>query len=458
MRKRARGSQATGRGEERFILQISDIAPGGDGFGRLDDGRIAFVRGGLPGDTVDIVVDSDKPSHVFASVRALVKPSEQRVLAACPIADRCGGCPLMGLSADGQTGAKESMLRQSLVRIARLSPDELGRVRRLLPAPHALAYRNRLRVQQRGGRLGFFRDKTHDFVAVDECKIAAAPVNELLREAQTRLGDADDSLSAVELRVLPPGSGESEGARAMTLLVRDREAASSVAVRRTMAALEELGVVRVVPLKGPMEPAPASSLQKLWLEPDLYVLLAPGAFNQVNLSVNQALVELVLEAAHSVGAQSFFDLYGGAGNFTMPLLKRGLRGSLVEVQEESVRAARLAAEAQGLMQGEFLTGDVPRVARELEQSGRRADLVVLDPPRKGAFEALESALGLAQKSIVLVSCDPPTLARDLRFLLDRGARLVDVTPLDMFPHTHHLEVVARLDVRGRAADLLKGLE
>lgn len=353
----------------------------------------------------------------------------------------------MGLSSEAQLRAKESILRQSLVRIGRLSPAELNVVHPLVAAPHPFGYRNRLRLQYRAGHLGFFRDKTHELVVVDECKIASEGVNQLLGDVAAKLSGVEDSLAGIELRVLPPRAGESGSARAITLLTErpERDRAWEHAAR----ALGELGVVRSLPLRGPAEPAPIGSLQKLWLEPDLFVFLAPGAFNQVNLAVNHGLIEIVLSAAQEGQAKTFLDLYGGAGNFTLPLLKRGLQGALVEVQEESVRAARLAAEAQDLS-GEFIAGDVPKVAKRLQREGRRVDLVILDPPRKGAIEALDAALAVAQESLVLVSCDPPTLARDLRYLLDRGARLVEITPLDMFPHTHHLEVVARLDVSGRA--------
>lgn len=428
-------------------MQISDLAPGGDGLARLPDGRVAFVRGGLPGDRVEIEVEDDKESHVFSRAVALLTPSPDRVPAPCPVVDQCGGCPLMKLSADAQARAKESMLRQSLTRLARLSAEELALVRPLLSVGGALAYRNRLRMQQRAGHLGFFRDKSHDWVRVEDCKIASDGLNALLRAAGERLAEAPGALAAVELRVLPDRD-TADGSRAISLLVQGDSPEAAKVLDETTQGLQELGAVRVVPLRGRARPARPESFQKLWVEPETYVLLAPFAFNQVNLAVNGRLIELVLERARAAQAETFLDLYGGAGNFTLPLLRRGLSGTLVEVQAESVDAARRAAQAQRLSGGEFLAGDVPIVARELLSSGRRADLVVLDPPRKGALPALEAALGLAKKRILLVSCDPPTFARDLRFLLDRGARLLDVTPLDMFPQTHHLEALACLDVEG----------
>ncbi len=445
MRGSPRRAAAPRSAGERWTITISDLAPGGDGLGRLPDGRIAFVRGALPGDGVEVEVEEDKGSHVFARVVSLVTPSPDRVPAPCPVVDQCGGCPLMNLSADAQSRAKESMLRQSLTRLGRLTEEELGLVRPPLSAGPALGYRNRLRMQHRSGHLGFFRDKSHDWVRVDDCKIASSELNALLRAARERLASAPSVLEAVELRVLPdrdtPG-----GSRAVSLLAKEDPRDTEKALTKTVRSLEELGVVRVVSLRGRARPARPEAFQKLWVEPETYVLLAPFAFNQVNLAVNGRLIELVLERARSANAETFLDLYGGAGNFTLPLLRRGLSGTLVEVQAESVEAARRAAEAQGLKGGEFVAGDVPIVAKELLFSGRGADVVVLDPPRKGALPALEAALGLAKKRILLVSCDPPTFARDLRFLLDRGARLLDVTPLDMFPQTHHLEVLACLDV------------
>src|SRR5690606_4932356 len=123
----------------------------------------------------------DKGSHVFARVISLVTPSPDRVEAPCPIVDQCGGCPLMKLSAEAQARAKESMLRQSLTRLARLSEAELRLVRPLHSVGGALGYRNRLRMQHRSGHLGFFREKSHDWVRVHDCKIASSELNDLLR-------------------------------------------------------------------------------------------------------------------------------------------------------------------------------------------------------------------------------------------------------------------------------------
>lgn len=443
--------------DEPIVVRVFDLAPGGDGLGRLPDGRVALIRGALPGDTVEIRIEKDKASHVMASVRDLVRPSEARVPAPCMVVDRCGGCPLMKLSTEAQLRAKESMLHQSLARIGRLNDDELKRVRPLLPAARTLGYRNRLRLQHRAGQLGFFRDKTQELVPVERCEIASPAVNQLLREVRARLSETVSSLVGLELRVLPKGPGESEPERSVTLLVRDGSG-SIRETKRVSDALSEIATVRTLAPRS-AGPLPShKSLQKLWLEPDLFILLAPGAFNQVNLDENERLIRIVVETAREIGARTFLDLYGGAGNFTMPLLKRGLKGTLIEVQEESVRSARRAAETQEFTGGEFIAGNVPEVARELLEAKKRADLVILDPPRRGALPALDVALQLAKKTIVLVSCDPPTLARDLRFLLDRGATLVDVTPLDMFPHTHHLEAAARLDVSGADRRALGSLE
>jgi tRNA/tmRNA/rRNA uracil-C5-methylase (TrmA/RlmC/RlmD family) len=170
-----------------------------------------------------------------------------------------------------------------------------------------------------------------------------------------------------------------------------------------------------------------------------------SAFVQINPAVNLALVEALVAGAVQRGAGSFLDLYCGAGNFALSLVAAGLSGTGVERNEDSVDAARRVAQDRGLnARIEFIAGSVPAVLRRLTKTPGGPALVVLDPPRVGARKAIAPVLELRPTWIAAVSCDPPTLARDVRGLLDGGYQIESVTPFDMFPQTHHVEVLVWL--------------
>ncbi len=168
-----------------------------------------------------------------------------------------------------------------------------------------------------------------------------------------------------------------------------------------------------------------------------------GGFNQVNWAVNQLLVQALLDGAQRASALSFCDLYCGAGNFSLPLLARGLVGLGIESSRSAIAAAKRAAKEQALPSARFIAGDV-RV--ELERLARtdRFDLVVLDPPRSGARDVLSELIRRGPRHIAYCACDPVTLARDLRSLCDAGYSLEQVMGFDMFPQTHHFETLAWL--------------
>jgi 23S rRNA (uracil1939-C5)-methyltransferase len=195
-------------------------------------------------------------------------------------------------------------------------------------------------------------------------------------------------------------------------------------------------------------------LQRFDLGRQVYLLAAPGSFTQVNWDVNRLLIERVLEGAHARGARSFLDAYAGAGNFALPLLAAGLSGVAVEANAAAILAARAAAHRQALPSAGFIEEDVARWARR--EAGQRFDLVLLDPPRSGVKQGLQHLAAMATSWLAMCSCNPVTLARDLRALIDLGFELDVVEAFDMFPETHHVETLVWLRApraSARAADL-----
>lgn len=415
---------------------VERLVPGGEGFGRGGDGRPIFVPGGLPGDRIRATALRDRGGYLRAESWDLMTPGPERVAPPCADADRCGGCDWMRLSRPAQVRSKAALLREALGRIGgfRDLPDPLP----VSQAGRDLGYRGRLRLHvDPDGRVGLFARGTHEIVEIAACPVSApdveAGLGTLRRHGAAHPG-ALGEFSGLELRAAP------RGAPLLAHLFPRRPGGRLSP--RPLTFLETLARDMAVAVSGRDLGAPAD---QRWPLPGGVELRAPPlAFTQVNPAVNEILVRAVVEGAQARGVSDFCDLYCGAGNFTLPLLASGLRGVGIEVSAEATRAARAAAHDAGLPPEAFVTGDVPRRARELVRSGRAFDLAILDPPRTGARDALPVVLALAPRHVAYVSCDPATLARDLRHLADGGYTLDEARGFDMFPHTHHVEALAWL--------------
>ena len=423
-------------------LTVERLVPGGRGFSRDSQGKPVFVRGGLPGDSIVPSILRDKRSFVEVDEFRLVKQGPQRVPARCVDEAKCGGCDIMKLSAVGQAEAKIGMLLEALQRtggFVSLTHEDIA----LRSVGAKFDYRLRIRLQVRNGRIGFFSSASHELVEVQRCEVASPPLRQLLNEVRQCIrtdSAAFDSVEAIELRALPEGSiASTPKERDSAYIGLKKGFRSSAALRAALRCLEHRCLVA---FSDQRELAP---VQKLWVTDDVHVLVPVGGFCQVHPEVNRALIAEVLLLAQEAGARRFLDLYCGSGNFSLPLGKLGLSGVGVELSREAIAAAWSGARAQGLDQLRFFTDDVGKHANGLVPAGQRFDLVIVDPPRAGARDICAVLPCLTRGKLILISCDPVTLARDLRCLVDRGARLESIQAWDMFPQTHHLETLVVLN-------------
>lgn len=416
---------------------VDRIVPGGDGFAHLPDGRAAFATGALPGDHIRALRVERRKGYVRALTWELVEPGPDRVQPPCKIAGRCGGCDFMALAPDAQRGAKLGMLREAMLRTGgfRNLPADLT-VKSVGPS---LGYRTRLRLHiDERGRLGLFARGTHDLIELQACLVCHGEVNvalSRLREiaAPHAAGLAD--FEQLEIRV------EEANPRTVLFLVpRARRATPSPAGGALLAQLREAFRVSMAGSSANAERV------RHTLPGGLELRVPASSFAQVNWSVNRALVERVVALSTAQGVRRFVELYAGAGNFTLPLLATGARGVAVEGNAAAAEALREAAGHSGY-ELRVLTGDVRQHLCALRQSDAGTDLVLLDPPRAGARDVLEDVLALAPAAIGFCSCDPVTLARDLRALCESGYELDVLEGYDMFPQTHHLESLAWLKRR-----------
>jgi 23S rRNA (uracil1939-C5)-methyltransferase len=415
-------------------IDILRIAPGGDGVGRLASGEAVFVAGAARGDRVEIGAFNRNQGVLMAQSHRVIEPSPDRKAPPCPWFDRCGGCDFMHLTTEAQRREKLAMLDDALTRIGGdpARPMPVGWVE----TEENLAYRARLRLHvDPRGNVGFLSPRSHRVVPVDRCLIAHPLLNEAL-DGLSKLDDAAKKklsfCEQIELRV-----AETAPRLAVRLVPR------KTAKLRADVYAPLFSADTVVVIAG--TPEDAERTQSFAVTGDVTLRIPIGAFSQVNPAVNRQLVDAVVHAALRRSLKTFLDAYAGAGNFAIPLLKAGLTGEAVDTGAAGILAARSVARDAGLPFAGFSIGDARATLERFRKNRRRFDYVVLDPPRKGSKNLLEVVLALKPRAAALIGCDPVSLARDLGWLVERGATIDELTVFDMFPETHHSETLAIVD-------------
>ncbi len=420
------------------LIVVERIAPGGSGVGRLATGEIVFVEAAAPGDEVELSSIARRKGIAHASIHRLSKPGEARIEPTCPVAKQCGGCDFMHLSQAGQRQAKLEMLEDALRRVGDNPQGELPVG--FVPSDADLGYRSRVRLHvNQDGRVGFLSARSRQLVVVSLCLVSTPLINAALAMLQ-RANDASRRLLSlceqIELR---------EAAVEPRLVVRLFPKPHVKLDARKFVPLfaEDTSVVLA------SQPDEARAIQRYALPNSVESYVPASAFTQVNQTVNQKLVSAVLQAVARHGITTFVDAYAGAGNFTLPLLACGLRGEAVDNHAAGIYCARSVARDRGWPHEGFQVGDARKLLESFVRAKRRFDLILLDPPREGSKNALDAALRLDPRLIILIACDPVALARDLKWLVTAGARVESLTVFDMFPQTHHFETLAAVVVQSR---------
>jgi 23S rRNA (uracil1939-C5)-methyltransferase len=440
-------------------LAVDDLAFGGEGVGRVD-GYVVFVRGGLPGDRLLARVVETRARYARALVEQVVVPSPHRVQAPCPYFGRCGGCRLQHLSYPAQLAFKEKQVRDCLERLGAAGDFEL---RPILPAPEPYGYRNKMEFTVAGAAgaplIGLHEAERYDVVLdIDRCLLQSETMNALLDEtrAQARaraLSVHDPESGRGLLRFVTLREGRQTGDAMVNIVAAapDVEALAPVGealrarVPSTASVVLNVNAKKASVAVGTEEHTLAGRDHiRERLGPVTFQVSA-NSFFQTNTLQAERLFALVEEACALGGDETVVDLYSGTGAISL-LLARHCRAVYgIEVAAAAVADAERNARANGIQNCVFLAGEVRHVLPDLIRQGVKAETAVADPPRAGFHpKALSALVELGPTSIVYVSCNPSTLARDVGDLLRRGYRIDWVQPVDMFPQTPHIEAVARL--------------
>ncbi|TMK69154.1 MAG: 23S rRNA (uracil(1939)-C(5))-methyltransferase RlmD [Actinobacteria bacterium] len=445
--------------DQELELTVDSLAYGGNGVARLN-GFVVFVRRGLPGDRVRARVTKVQRRHAEALVTEVVAPSPQRVDAPCAHYPACGGCRFQDLAYEAQVAAKEVQVDDALRRIGGIDAPPLEPI---VPAEEIFHYRNKLEYSftqlQDGPTIGFHKAGRWDEVLeVEKCWLTTELGNAIrnrMREwaRAERLVAYDQAEQTGYLRHLVVREGRNTGQVLVQLVTAGGEKFDT---GHFVDVLREFPEVRSIHWAENTSAAEVTNLPThlLWGEEAIEEQLCglrfrvrPNAFLQTNTRMAERLYELARELAGLSGQETVFDLYCGIGTIGLILARDALTVWGVEVSEESVACALENAELNGITNAAFFAGNVGASVGELRERSGEPDVVVVDPPRAGlAGKALRRLGELGAPRVVYVSCNPTTLASDVKVLgTEYGYALVRARPVDMFPHTPHVETVALLE-------------
>jgi 23S rRNA (uracil1939-C5)-methyltransferase len=444
--------------DQELDLRIDSLAYGGSGVARAN-GFVVFVRRGLPGDRVRARVTKVKRNHAEALAVEVLEAGAPRVDAPCEHYPECGGCRFQDLAYGAQAQWKERQVREALERIGQLGDAPLEPI---VPAIEQFHYRNKLEYSftetSEGPALGFHKAGRWDEVLeVERCWLTTElgnAIRDSVRDwaREERLPAYDQEAHTGYLRHLVFREGRNTGQALVLLVTTPGERFER---DRLVEVLRAFPQVRSIHWAVNDSPAEVTNLPTtlLWgedaIEEELRGLrfrVRPGSFLQTNTAMAERLYELADEYASLTGSESVYDLYCGIGTIGLSMAARALTVWGVEVSEESVACALENADLNGITNAAFFAGNVGQVLEELRERAGDPDVVVVDPPRAGlAGKALRRVGRLGAPRLVYVSCNPTTLAGDLKALVgEYGYRLERARPVDMFPHTPHVETVALL--------------
>lgn len=444
------------------IVEVAVTVMDSDGYGLGTVQEMAvLVNGALPGETVRAKVAFVGKRECFADTVKVLHPSPARLKKTpCPRGSNCDGCPLIAMAYPAQLAWKQELVKGELAHYSSLAKT---RVDDLLPSPKPLHYRNSAKLVVTGKFsapiIGIYRRNSHDVIDIGDCPLHHPLINRVVQAVKEGISKGKVPIYSARsgtglLRYLVVRVSEAEN-RAMATFVTAQRSFNELhhLAKHLRAAVPEVEVA--------VQNVNSSAGNVILGERDYFLTprkelrdsigevgfaISPRSFFQVNGGGARLIYEKVREWAQLSGRETVLDLYCGIGGISLFLARQAREVLGIEVSEAAVVDAEKNARLNGVGNCRFEAGDAAKLLEELRSEGKRVDLIVLNPPRKGCEEqVLKDAALLAPARIIYVSCSPRTLARDLDQLSRLGYRTRQIQPVDMFPQTPHVENVALLE-------------
>ena len=445
---------------KEYIVDIVDIGQGGVGIGKYE-GFTVFVDGGLVQDKIKVKITKSKKNYAVGDIVEIIEKSPFRVERKCSESLRqCGGCQIQELDYQKQLDVKTNEVKQVISRIGKLDDvvihDTLG-------MEHPFRYRNKAQfpIQKKDNMpvIGFYKKKSHDLISTDECIIQHEVNDKIIKIIKTyirayNVSIYDEKTHKGLLRHLVTKVGFTTG-EVMIVLVANgkklpylKELASvlkenipgfktlvvNVNTQKTNVILGKENIV-----------AYGDGMIRDYIG-ELVFEISPLSFFQVNPLQTEVLYNKALEYANLGENDTVFDIYCGIGTISLFLAQKAKKVYGIEIVEDAIKDAKRNAKINNMDNVEFYVGKAEEVVPKMYKEGKRANVVVVDPPRKGCDEkVLDTIVSMEPDRVVYVSCNPSTLARDLAYLNERGYKCHEIQPVDMFPHSVHVENVPKIN-------------
>lgn len=450
---------------DTFEIEITDLGTHGEGIGRFD-GMTFFIKDAIVGDRVLASAMKLKKSYGYARIVEILEPSKNRVEPKCPIAKTCGGCQIQNMDYQAQLAWKEQMVKNDLVRLGGFDQAYIDSISEsIIGMENPWRYRNKAQYPvglDKNGEIvmGFYASHSHRIIDAEDCYLGAEENHNLLEAVKSWM---------VKNHVKPYDEVTGKG------LVRHVLIRQGVHTDQTMVCLiingtkipDESGLIAY--LKAASERIYSISLnvnkkrnnvilgeetRTIWGEDtitdkigDISFRISPKSFFQVNPEQMEKLYQKALEYAGLTGTEYVYDLYCGIGTISLFLAKKAGHVTGIEIVPEAIQDAKENATRNAIGNADFFAGATEDVLPKLVREGNKADVIMLDPPRKGCeASVIETILGEKPERIVYVSCDPATMARDLKLFCASGEyQLTKACAVDQFGHTAHCEAVVKLE-------------
>ncbi|WP_243550164.1 23S rRNA (uracil(1939)-C(5))-methyltransferase RlmD [Priestia megaterium] len=446
---------------EYIDVAFEDLTHDGAGVAKVN-GFPIFVQNALPGESGQVKIIKVKKGYAFGKLIKHHTISEQRVEAPCPVYKQCGGCQLQHVSYEGQLQFKQKQVKDVMARIGHL-PDVP--VHSTLGMNDPWRYRNKAQVpvaEREGGLVaGFYQQRSHDIINMDACLIQQQANDDVVQAVKSicekhGVSAYQEQKHKGSLRHIMARYGLVTGEIMVVIVTRTAELPNKKriiediieAVPNVKSIVQNVNSKRTNVILG-------NQTSVLWGEEYIYdyigdvkFAISAKSFYQVNPEQTKVLYDKALEYADLTGEETVIDAYCGIGTISLFLAQKAKKVYGVEIVPEAIEDAKRNAELNGIHNAEFAVGEAEVVIPNWYKQGIKADVIVVDPPRKGCDEALlNTIIDMKPKKVVYVSCGPATLARDLAILEKGGYETVEVQPVDMFPHTTHVENVAVLKLK-----------
>ena len=443
--------------EEKYEILINNVSHQGEGIGRVENFAV-FVPGAIKGEKIEVKITEIRKNFARGKLEKIILPSLNRVKPPCPVFNLCGGCHLQHINYKKQLEMKKEIVENVLSRIGNQNIDVMPIIGMEIP----WRYRNKghfhLARENENITLGFYQSKSHDLVPVSRCLLFSQNINSLIKYLEKEL-----TRQKITIYNHKTDKGNFRG-----IVLRESKYTGEIMIifitREERWYLDEnflnnliIAFPQVVSLCQNINKNPKMALfgkefrilkGKTFIEDHIDSFkfkISPSSFFQVNVLQTEILYKKILEYANLSGKETVIDSYSGTGTISIYLAGKAKKVYGLELQKGAVRDAWANGELNNLSNLKFISGKAESWLYKWIQRGEKAEVIVIDPPRRGCSrEVLKNIIKIKPEQILYVSCDMPTLARDIKYITQNGYNIEEVQPIDMFPHTSHIECLVHL--------------